>query len=325
MKHDPLPFDYLPPVSLPHPRVKQAEWLVLDNELQFGDGPPRWLEGRHKRPCQTAAEAVVERLRLVQRLRRYSARVDFNARAVADRLERCCPEFRCKSGACPECARAWQRWFTVATQDFLAHANAVGSQGTILSPVHAAGIVEPGGGLPSAALLRVGNVVRNALTAAELSTAVIGIDVSFNEHLAADFRPHWSLHPRVFLPEALTAFEVRTLRAHFPPSDLIPRPLKVSAFDGNLVGIAYGMKPKFGRRQSYEQTKPTANGMRQCRNTRGRPLRGTEAVELAVFLDTVGLRQRLILHGTALKRDQNGAVVIQIDHRLPKRGPQANR
>lgn len=325
MRHDPWPFDYLPPVSVPPPRVTRAEALVLFNDQHYGDTPPHWLEGRHKRPCQTAAEAADERVRLVQRLRRFATFIDFNARAVADRLRCCCPEVRCMSGACPECARAWQRWFTTATQDFLVHANAVGSQGTILSPVHATGIVEPGSGLPPAALPRVGNVVRKALTAAGLSTAVVGIDVSFNEHLAADFRPHWSLHPRVFVPRPLTAFEVKTLRAHFPPSNLIPRPLKVAAFDGNLVGIAYGMKPAFGRRQSYEQTKPTSNGTRQCRNTRGRPLRGNEAVELAVFLDAVGMRQRLILHGTTLKRDQNGAVVIRIDHRRPKRGPQANR
>lgn len=325
MKRDPLPFDYLPPVSPPHPEVTRAEWVILDNELRYGDDYPQWLEGRRERPCQTAASAAVERLRLVQRLRRYSARVDFNARAVADRLERCCPEFRCRSGACPECARAWQRWFTGATQDFLAQATPAGSQGTILSPVHATGIVEQGEGLLPAALNKVKSIVHDALNAAGLTTAVVGIDISFNEHLTADFRPHWSLHPRVFVPGALTASEVKTLRTHFPPSDLIPRPLKVAAFDGNPAGIAYGMKPAFGRRQSYEQTKPTATGTRQCRNTRGRPLRGTEAVELAVFLDAVGLRQRLILHGAALKRGQGGAVVIRIDHRLPKHAPLLSR
>lgn len=321
MKRDPLPFDYLPSVSLPHPEPTVAERLVLNDERYYGDDYPLWLEGRHKRSCQTAAKAAVERLRMVQRLRRYSAHVDFNARAVADRLERCCPEFRCMSGACPECARAWQRWFTGATQHFLAHATPAGSQGTILSPVHATGIVEQGKGLPSAALHKVKSVVRDALIAAGPTTAVVGIDVSFNEHLTADFRPHWCLHPRVFVPGALKASEVKTLRTHFPPSDLIPRPLKVAAFNGNPAGIAYGMKPAFGRRQSYEQTKPTATGTRECRNTRGRPLRGTETVELAVFLNAVGLRQRLILHEAALSRDQGGAVMIRIDHRLPKHAP----
>ncbi|MCJ2086455.1 hypothetical protein MKK88_10685 [Methylobacterium sp. E-005] len=321
MNREPLPFDYLPPVSLPHPKVTRAEALVLFDVQHYGDGPPQWLEGRLKRPCQTAAQAAVERLRLVQRLRRFAARTDFNAEAVGNRLDCCCTEVRCMSGACPECARAWQRWFTAATEEFLAHAMPAGTRGTILSPVHAAGIVVPGGGLPPATLHRLKGVVCDALTAAGLTTAVIGIDVSYNEHLTADFRPHWSLHPRVFVPGVLTASEVKTLRMYFPPSDLIPRPLKVAAFDGNPAGTAYGMKPAFGRRQSYEQIKPTANGTRQCRNTRGRPLRGTEAVELAVFLDAVGLRQRLILHGTMLERDRIGKVAIRVDHRLREQGP----
>lgn len=160
--------------------------------------------------------------------------------------------------------------------------------------------------------------VRDALTAAGLPTAVIGIDVSFNEHLTADFPPHWVLHPRVFVPGTPSDTEVATLRTHFPPGDLIARPLQVAAFDGDLAGIAYGMKPRFGRRQSYEQVKPTAKGTRQCRNTRGRPLRGSEAVELAVYLDQVGLRRRLILHGTVLKRDRTGGVVIRPDRGMHK-------
>ena len=170
-------------------------------------------------------------------------------------------------------------------------------------------------------LYQLHHAVRDALAAAGLPAGVIGIDVSFNEHLTTDFRPHWVLHPRVFVPGMLGDTQIKTLRAHFSPSDLIRRPLKVAAFDGNLTGIAYGMKPEFGRRQSYEQTKPTAKGTRQCRNTRGRPLRGSEAVELAVFLNRVGLRRRLILHGTMLVRNRAGAVVIRTDHRLPKQSP----
>lgn len=161
--------------------------------------------------------------------------------------------------------------------------------------------------------------VRDALTAAEFPTAVIGIDVSFNEHLTAGFRPHWVLHPRVFLPQIPSPPQTKTLRTHFPPNNLIPRPLKVASFDGDLAGIAYGMKPGFGRRQSYDQQKRTTLGTRQCRNTRGRPLRGIEAVELAVFLDRTGLRRRLILHGTVLMRDRGGSVVIRPDRRVSGR------
>lgn len=175
------------------------------------------------------------------------------------------------------------------------------------------------------ALDELHGAVRNALTAASLPTAVIAIDVSFNEHLTADYRPHWVLHPRVYIPRPLDAAPERTLRQHFPPSDLIPRPLMIATFDGDLAGIAYGMKPGFERRQSYQQTKATAEGSRVCRNTRGRPLRGSDAVELAVYLDRTGLRRRLFLHGTMLTRSPDGAVVIRPTRRLREPGPARNR
>lgn len=156
--------------------------------------------------------------------------------------------------------------------------------------------------------------VREALRAAGIRTAVIGIDVSANEHLKGAFEPHWALHARVHIPAIVSASAATSLRKHFPLGDRISRPLRISPFDGDLAGIAYGMKPQFGRRQSYEQEKPTGTGFRRCRNTRGRPMRGTEAVELLTFLDSIGLRRRLILHGTALTRDRDGSVVIRPRH-----------
>lgn len=175
------------------------------------------------------------------------------------------------------------------------------------------------------ALYKLHWAVRDALIAVGLPVAVIGIDVSFNEHLTADFRPHWMLHPRVFVPGMLCKSEERTLRTHFPSGDLVSRPLKVATFDGDLAGIAYGMKSRFKRRQSYQQVKPRTEGTRRCRNTRGRPLRGSEAVELAVFLNQVGLRRRLILQGAVLKRNCDGAVVIRPDCRPFKPGPSFGR
>jgi hypothetical protein len=164
------------------------------------------------------------------------------------------------------------------------------------------------------ALDDLGAVIREALRDAGVRTAVIGIDVSANEHLEGAFEPHWALHLRVHIPGAIDPSAAATLRSHFPASGRIPRPFRLTQFDGDLTGIAYGMKPSFERRQSYEQEKPTATGHRRCRNTRGRPLRGTEAVELLTFLDRIGLRRRLILHETALARDRDGSVVIRPRH-----------
>lgn len=117
---------------------------ILSEEAYFGDGDPQWLEGRNQHPCQTAEGAETERKRLVKRLRRFGKH-DTAALAVADRIAGCAVRRRCLSGACPECARAWQRWFTEATATFLIEQTGrLSGRSTILSPIHCDGIVEPG-------------------------------------------------------------------------------------------------------------------------------------------------------------------------------------
>lgn len=121
---------------------ERAARLILADERLYGDGPPQWFEGRQKHPCETAAQAKAGRRRRVKRLRRFGMK-NPDALQVADRLEACQPEGRCLSGACPECARAWQRWFVTATADFLRRQGETAGS-TILSPIHASGLVAPG-------------------------------------------------------------------------------------------------------------------------------------------------------------------------------------
>lgn len=124
--------------------VARSTSEVLQDETYFDDGPPQWLEGRTQRPCQTAAEAEAERKRLIKRLRRFGKHFP-TALAVADRIEACAVRRRCMSGACPECGRAWQRWFVEATAEFLVEETGSHSGGsTILSPIHCDGIFQPG-------------------------------------------------------------------------------------------------------------------------------------------------------------------------------------
>src|SRR3954452_12196682 len=132
--------------------------------------------------------------------------------------------------------------------------------------------------------------VHAALASAGIGMAVIGVDVSFDEDRQRQFQSHWLLHLRVFVPGLLPKRIVDELRERFPRSTSTPRPFRSAVWDGNVVALAYGMKPNFGRRQSSTQRKVTDEGTRKCRNTRGRPLTGTQAVELALFLDRIGLR-----------------------------------
>ncbi len=118
---------------------------VLSNEFYYGDGFPHWHQGRDHRPCQTAAEAKANRKKVVKRLRRFGKAIAA-AMALADRIDGCEVGRRCMSGACPECARAWQRWFVVETAMFLKeNTGSQGGRSTVFCPIHADGIVAPGG------------------------------------------------------------------------------------------------------------------------------------------------------------------------------------
>lgn len=82
---------------------------ILGDEYLFGDGAPTW------ECAPTADEAERKGLRLIKRLRRFS--LDFDgAIELAERLGACGPHHRCTNGACPECARAFQRWFVAQMQ-----------------------------------------------------------------------------------------------------------------------------------------------------------------------------------------------------------------
>jgi hypothetical protein len=85
-------------------RVRSLTARVLSDEAHFGDGPPTW------RNAPTSGEAGKARERAIKRLRRFAD--DFAwTEQLADILVDCKPDYRCMSGACPECGRAFQRWF----------------------------------------------------------------------------------------------------------------------------------------------------------------------------------------------------------------------
>jgi hypothetical protein len=78
--------------------------VMLGDEALFGDNAPKW------KGAPTADDASCKHLRLIKRLRRFS--LDFEGSAeLAAKLQTCGPQNRCSSGGCPECGRAYQRWF----------------------------------------------------------------------------------------------------------------------------------------------------------------------------------------------------------------------
>ena len=83
---------------------------ILRDEDLYTDSEPSWLEGRSKKPCQTAEAANNDRKLQIKRARR-AGKKDPEAIKLAERLESCAIRNRCASPACPECHRAFQRWY----------------------------------------------------------------------------------------------------------------------------------------------------------------------------------------------------------------------
>src|SRR4051794_14459973 len=105
---------FSPPASL------QIKVILLGHGARrwYGDGPPRWVQGAKQQPCQTAEEAVDARRKAIKHLKKHGTG-NPAAKRVRHALKSCEPHQRCLSGACPECMRAFQRWFVHAADEFI--------------------------------------------------------------------------------------------------------------------------------------------------------------------------------------------------------------
>jgi hypothetical protein len=165
---------------------------------------------------------------------------------LADKLEGCKPNTRCKSAACPECSHAAAQLVTEVARRFLKEQP---SSDTIVcvSTVPADGASKPGK-LSQDQHARNVRRWKAALGRAGVTWFIGGSDWSFNEHAEKRYQPHWSHHLYGFAattdPEKLK----KSLQRQFPKTDVIPRPVKVLAWDGKKQPIRYMLKPEFWRR-----------------------------------------------------------------------------
>jgi hypothetical protein len=264
----------------------------------YGDGAPNWFEGRNDRPAMTRREARIQRRRDVKMLRRHGKNSPSILR-LADKIESCRQGRRCLSAACIVCRRATQRLvvsvgdrlFRRSSAKFLAVS--VISKGTRI----AAGELRDERDVFRPQMLQL----RRALRAARIRQAFGGFDISANEHAEGRFAPHYRPHAYLFIPARQFARGERVFRSYFPPSATIRRPVVVKPFDCSLRGLAYAQKANFQRRVTLPRER-LANGEVKRRNTRDRPLRALQKLEIALALDRIGLGGRIFVHGLQIRR-----------------------
>ena len=234
-----------------------------------------------------------ERKDLIDWLRK-KAKDDQPSFALADKLEACKPNHRCKSAACPECSHAARQLVTEVARRFLKEQP---STTVCVSIVPADGASKPGN-LTKAQHARNVRRWKEALGRAGVTWFLGGSDWSFNEHAEERYQPHWSHHLYGFAattdPEELK----KALQHQFPKTDVIPRPVKVQMWDGKKRPIRYMLKPEFWRRigtDDGERFDKAKGDERPCRATDKQPLPSARKRELLLHLDQIGLQGRLAM------------------------------
>jgi hypothetical protein len=245
-----------------------------------------------------------ESLKLADRLEMSGLR-SVAACALTLGLRRCRREHRCFSQACPQCAKAEQALLASATGKFTSdqadETNIVFA--TIIPPNSSV----PMGSLQEFDLANFKRRVRDGLAKTSAIWAAGAVDLTLNEHRDDVFEAHWSPHAHLITATDDINDLVHGLRASFPRSDKAPRPVVVKEWDGDFRAFSYVFKPHFARRISIARAtrfNPRTNGTRSCRATTYDRLRVSERIELALFLDAIGLGGRLLfrnvrLYGTA--------------------------
>jgi hypothetical protein len=154
-----------------------------------------------------------------------------------------------------------------------------------------------------------------------ITTFIGGTDISANEYETGEVDPHFQIQSWILAPTHEVRKAETKLRAAFPRTDTTPRPIKIKMWDGNLAALGYALKNTFVRRVSYRREASKDGFKHACRNTRDRPLRVEQHIELLIALDRVGLHARLHLSECRVVRTVSGPMIRMISNRKGREQP----
>ena len=267
------------------------KWVAAGITDEEGYAPdPLW------RNAPSAEEMYEERLRRTKFLRKHG-RIFPDAAAVADRLETCEPGQRCLSGACPECGRLFQRWFVRRSKKFIAKYIIRDERELIAISIVPRDAVRRAGQLHTGDIINLQRRLRYALGKTHINIAVGAIDFSFNEDREGKYEAFWCPHFYLITSSREKSSLGDQLRTIYPSGSEILKPVFISSFRNIAKRRSYALKIKFNRRIGYNQFKGNAQNSRKCRNASCDELRAAERLELFIYLDQIGLADRVIFRG----------------------------
>jgi hypothetical protein len=258
-----------------------TNWLrrLLSKESWYAEGRPRWnnLIGP-----DAAQDERLKRIRLLKK---------HGATELASVLAGCEPQNRCLSGACSECGRAFQRIFVAKAAAILLPHDCFDAVSIVGNSFRFAGNLH---GLSASGFQAR---LSRRLKKAGATLALGGIDFSFNEYPTKNRRSRWVPQFWVLMDNTNRSRWEKHLRATYRPTSLVPRPLKIIAWDGNVAALGYALKTNFARRITTRSQRFARGRFRVCQNSNYDKLRSAERAELFIYLDEIGLEARLVLFG----------------------------
>lgn len=234
---------------------------------------------------------AVSSQRLIGQLQRVE---DRHAAHLADLLKSCTEQAPCQSAACPACGAAFQQAAVRAVDELICKpAREIRNRMSARTIVPASGIVEPAD-LTVDIFERVGAEVLADFAKLQLPPAIIGLEASFNEDLTERIPPHWCVHPHAIQLDWLSPVQEAGLRAAFPPSPYVKRPVRNDPLDHKIAGRLYPFKWERCRRVTFINASDPKRA--PYRDTKHRPLRPAQAVQLALAEHQLGFGRRLLTH-----------------------------
>jgi hypothetical protein len=278
---------------------------ILSQERFFRDSPPNWSG------APTSRDAKETRERFINRLRRFSSQCP-DAWYLAETLSNCEPQHRCISGACPECGRAFQRWFVSQVENLAG--KAVAGDLKCVSVIFEAQRT----GVDQLADLNIAGIKRSMSAITKKANGLLwmagGIDLSLNDDRQKNHGIAWQ--PQIY---AIAHGDVTTLstvlRERYSPRKVVARPVQIKKSDGSAKAISYTFKTAFVQRIAYQTEIGRPGSRRQCWHTRKVSLPPARHVQTMLWMHRQGFRGRVFLRAMRMTRVGNTIGLIQIKKR----------
>ncbi len=162
---------------------------------------------------------------------------------LADKLEACAPEARCRSAACPICCRRLRMWFIGAVLEIFG-----GIPDPIVATLIPGGRAAPTGNLRDFSPKRFSDMLRQQLRRAGAGNQAIlgGVDGEYDE-----MHRLWQPHFHLIAPAALGPTFDEMCGRFYPRSDRVHRPVLTQPVNDPARQVSYCVKSYWPQKVRY--------------------------------------------------------------------------